>query len=71
MTYDHWKTTNPEDRWIGPDPAEEDEEPDYYSIGYEHGDTGRTAMNGAPPDYRDGYWDGSWNRFDRLTADQV
>lgn len=23
MTYDHWKTTNPEDRWLGPAPYEQ------------------------------------------------
>lgn len=23
MTYDHWKTTNPNDRWLGPNPDEE------------------------------------------------
>jgi hypothetical protein len=29
MSYDDWKTTNPDDEWLGPDPAEEhdDEEP--------------------------------------------
>ena len=24
MTYDHWKATNPEDEWLGPDPDEDD-----------------------------------------------
>jgi len=24
--YDHWKTTNPDDEWLGPDPDEEEEE---------------------------------------------
>ena len=24
MTYDHWKTTNPADEWLGPDPEEDD-----------------------------------------------
>lgn len=31
MTYDHWKTTNPDDEWLGPDPedgCEEDESMD-------------------------------------------
>lgn len=23
MTYDHWKTTNPEDAFLGPDPQEQ------------------------------------------------
>ena len=23
MSYDHWKTTNPDDEWLGPDPEEE------------------------------------------------
>jgi len=23
MTYDHWKTTNPDDAWLGPDPDDE------------------------------------------------
>jgi hypothetical protein len=26
MSYDHWKTTDPADEWLGPDPAEEDTE---------------------------------------------
>ena len=26
MSYDHWKTTNPEDEWLGPDPHNEPEE---------------------------------------------
>ena len=25
MTYDHWKTTNPDDEFLGPDPEEEDD----------------------------------------------
>jgi hypothetical protein len=25
MSYDHWKTTNPEDEWLGPDPTLEDD----------------------------------------------
>jgi hypothetical protein len=24
MTYDHWKTTNPADEWLGPEPEEDD-----------------------------------------------
>ena len=24
MTYDHWKTTNPADQWLGPEPEEDD-----------------------------------------------
>lgn len=28
MTYDHWKTTNPEDEWLGPDPMDEGDDPD-------------------------------------------
>lgn len=24
MNYDHWKTTNPADEWLGPDPEDED-----------------------------------------------
>jgi len=24
MSYDHWKTTNPDDEWLGPDPNEEE-----------------------------------------------
>jgi hypothetical protein len=23
MTYDHWKTTNPADQWLGPEPEED------------------------------------------------
>lgn len=26
MTYDHWKTTNPADEWLGPDPDAEAED---------------------------------------------
>jgi hypothetical protein len=22
MSYDHWKTTNPDDEWLGPEPAD-------------------------------------------------
>jgi hypothetical protein len=25
MAYDHWKTTNPDDEFLGPDPSEEEE----------------------------------------------
>ena len=25
MTYDHWKTTNPDDQFLGPDPEDEDD----------------------------------------------
>lgn len=25
MTYDHWKTTDPADEWLGPDPEAEEE----------------------------------------------
>jgi hypothetical protein len=25
MTYDHWKSTNPEDEFLGPDPADADD----------------------------------------------
>ena len=28
MTYDTWKTTNPDDEFLGPDP-DQDDEPDY------------------------------------------
>jgi hypothetical protein len=27
MSYDHWKTTNPEDEWLGPEPKEQEEVP--------------------------------------------
>jgi hypothetical protein len=31
MTYDHWKTTNPDDEWLGPNPDEcDDPEPEEY-----------------------------------------
>jgi hypothetical protein len=38
MSYDHWKTTNPDDEWLGPDPAEEhdDEEPPELQTPYAH-----------------------------------
>lgn len=26
MTYDYWKSTNPTDEWLGPEPMEENEE---------------------------------------------
>jgi hypothetical protein len=28
MSYDHWKTTNPEDEWLGPEPKSEEEPPE-------------------------------------------
>jgi hypothetical protein len=31
MTYDHWKTTNPADEFLGPDPDEEDDSPEPVS----------------------------------------
>ena len=31
MTYDHWKTTNPDDAWLGPDPNEEDEDAEWQA----------------------------------------
>ena len=47
MSYDHWKTTNPEDRWLGPDPDEDEPELTVIiecarcrgdgEIGYSHG----------------------------------
>jgi hypothetical protein len=40
MTYDHWKSTNPADEWLGPEPGEEEEEremtePDWHSANIE------------------------------------
>lgn len=32
-TYDHWKTTNPDDNELGPDPAEEDDMPEEVYLG--------------------------------------
>jgi hypothetical protein len=26
MSYDHWKTTDPADEWLGPNPEEEEEQ---------------------------------------------
>jgi hypothetical protein len=26
--YDHWKATNPDDEWLGPEPDQDDEEPE-------------------------------------------
>jgi hypothetical protein len=28
MSYDHWKTTNPEDEWLGPEPPDGPEPPE-------------------------------------------
>ena len=28
MSFDHWKTTNPDDEWLGPEPESEEEEPE-------------------------------------------
>lgn len=30
MSYDHWKTTNPDDEWLGPEPQSEEEEPEEH-----------------------------------------
>lgn len=30
MTYDHWKTTNPADEFLGSHPDEREEEPELY-----------------------------------------
>jgi hypothetical protein len=32
MTYDHWKTTNPADQWLGPEPEEDDGMPLIHDI---------------------------------------
>lgn len=32
MSYDHWKTTNPDDEWLGPDPREQQAEEDYWRM---------------------------------------
>ena len=32
MTYDHWKTTNPADEFLGPDPFEAEEEGGHYYV---------------------------------------
>jgi hypothetical protein len=30
MSYDEWKTTNPADQWLGPEPDDDDDRDEYH-----------------------------------------
>ncbi len=35
MSYDQWKTTNPADQWLGPDPEDDDCPDEYHKLAEE------------------------------------
>jgi hypothetical protein len=50
MTYDHWKSTNPADEWLGPEPFPYDAADDFeksLNVAYEA--VRERVANGGPP----------------------